>query len=314
MTEQTLLLVSRDNSHYRTLLQHSALPGLKLLCPDDETQALALAPEAELLLGEPSAIARVLPHAHKLRWAQSTYAGIDALLKPGLRQDYQLTNIRGIFGPLMSEYVFAHLLSLTRHLPLYREQQKQHQWQPLPYRPLSERRLLILGTGSIGQHLAQTAHQFGMTVWGVNRHGRDVANFDDIYQLAALPHLLPQVDVIVSTLPSTRETHHLFNREMLACCQSTAILFNVGRGDAIDSQALIDALRAGRPGVAVLDVFEEEPLPRQAQLWQLPNLIITPHNSARSLPEQVVKIFERNYLHYLDGRPLEYLVNFELGY
>ena len=314
MTEQTLLLVSRDNSHYRTLLQHSALPGLKLLCPDDETQALALAPEAELLLGEPSAIARVLPHAHKLRWAQSTYAGIDALLKPGLRQDYQLTNIRGIFGPLMSEYVFAHLLSLTRHIPLYREQQKQHQWQPLPYRPLSERRLLILGTGSIGQHLAQTAHQFGMTVWGVNRHGRDVANFDDIYQLAALPHLLPQVDVIVSTLPSTRETHHLFNREMLACCQSTAILFNVGRGDAIDSQALIDALRAGRPGVAVLDVFEEEPLPRQAQLWQLPNLIITPHNSAWSLPEQVIKIFERNYLHYLDGRPLEYLVNFELGY
>ena len=314
MTEQTLLLVSRDNSHYRTLLQHSALPGLKLLCPDDETQALALAPEAELLLGEPSAIARVLPHAHKLRWAQSTYAGIDALLKPGLRQDYQLTNIRGIFGPLMSEYVFAHLLSLTRHLPLYREQQKQHQWQPLPYRPLSERRLLILGTGSIGQHLAQTAHQFGMTVWGVNRHGRDVADFDDIYQLAALPHLLPQVDVIVSTLPSTRETHHLFNREMLACCQSTAILFNVGRGDAIDSQALIDALRAGRPGVAVLDVFEEEPLPTQAQLWQLPNLIITPHNSAWSLPEQVVKIFERNYLHYLDGHPLEYLVNFELGY
>ena len=175
MTEQTLLLVSRDNRHYRTLLQDSALPRLKLLCPDDETQALALAPEAELLLGEPAAIARVLPHAHKLRWAQSTYAGIDALLKPGLRQDYQLTNIRGIFGPLMSEYVFAHLLSLTRHLPLYREQQKQHQWQPLSYRPLSERRLLILGTGSIGQHLAQTAHQFGMTVWGINRHGREVA-------------------------------------------------------------------------------------------------------------------------------------------
>ncbi len=314
MTEQTLLLLSRDNTHYRTLLRHLALPGLKLLCPDDETQALALAPEAELLLGEPAAIARVLPLAHKLRWAQSTYAGIDALLKPGLRQDYQLTNIRGIFGPLMSEYVFAHLLSLTRHLPLYREQQKQHQWQPLPYRPLSERRLLILGTGSIGQHLAQTAHQFGMTVWGVNRHGRDVADFDDIYQLSALPHLLPQVDVIVSTLPSTRETRHLFNREMLACCKSTAILFNVGRGDAIDSQALIDALRAGRPGVAVLDVFEEEPLPAQAQLWQLPNLIITPHNSAWSLPEQVIKIFERNYLHYLDGRPLEYQVNFELGY
>ena len=131
---------------------------------------------------------------------------------------------------------------------------------------------------------------------------------------SALAHLLPQVDVIVSALPSTRETHHLFNREMLARCQSSAILFNVGRGDAIDSRALLEALQAGRPGAAVLDVFEEEPLPAHDPLWHLPNLIITPHNSAWSLPEQVIKIFERNYRSYLDGKPLTSLVNFELGY
>ena len=314
MTQHTLLLLSRDNAHYQTLLRRMALPGLRLLCPEDEEQALALAPEAELLLGEPAAIAQVLHQATRLRWAQSTYAGVDALLKPGLRQDYLLTNVRGIFGPLMSEYVFAHLLSLTRHLPLYREQQTQHQWRQHPYRPLSERRLLILGTGSIGQHLAQTAHQFGMTVWGVNRHGREVAGFDDIFQVSALAHLLPQVDVIVSALPSTRETHHLFNGEMLARSQSSAILFNVGRGDAIDSRALLEALQAGKPGAAVLDVFEEEPLPAHDPLWHLPNLIITPHNSAWSLPEQVIKIFERNYRSYLDGKPLTSLVNFELGY
>jgi phosphoglycerate dehydrogenase-like enzyme len=314
MMQHTLLLLSRDNSHYQRLLAQKALPNLTLLVADDESQAQQLAPQADLLLGEPALIAKVLPLARQLQWAQSTYAGVDALLHPGLRQDYQLTNIRGVFGPLMSEYVFAHLLSLTRHLPIYREQQKNRHWQALPYRPLSERRMLILGTGSIGQYLAATAHQFGMEVWGVNRQGREVAGFDDIFQSTALKHLLPQVDVIVSALPSTPETHHLFSRELLACCQPSAILFNVGRGDAIHTQDLIEALRAGRPGAAILDVFEEEPLPAQDPLWQLPNLIITPHNSAWSLPEQVANIFERNYLRFLDGSALEFMIDFQRGY
>lgn len=314
MTHHTLLLLSRDNNSYQQLLTQQALPNLRLLVADNPSEAQQLAPQADILLGEPATIATVLSLATQLQWAQSTYAGIDALLQPGLRQDYKLTNIRGVFGPLMSEYVFAHLLSLTRHLPIYREQQKNRHWQALPYRPLSERRLLILGTGSIGQHLAMTAHQFGMEVWGVNRQGHEVAGFDDIYQPSALPHLLPQVDVIVSALPSTRETRHLFNRELLACCKPTAILFNVGRGDAIQSEHLLEALKSGRPGVAILDVFEEEPLPPHDPLWQLPNILITPHNSAWSHPEQVARIFERNYLRYLEQMPLEFMVDFQRGY
>lgn len=314
MHSHQLLLLSRDHARYRELLTAAGLPGLAIAWSDKETGLPPEAATAEIVLGEPALLARYLPQLPQLAWAQSTFAGVDALMAPGLRQDYQLTNVRGVFGPLMSEYVFAHLLSLTRHLPLYRQQQQQHQWQTHPYRPLASRRMLILGTGDIGQHLAATARHFGMQVIGVNRSGRDVAGFDDIYQLEALPRLLPEADVVVSVLPATRETHHLLSADLLACCRSDAVLFNVGRGDVVAADALFDALQQGRPAVAVMDVFEEEPLPRHHPLWTRPNVIITPHNAAWSLPEQVVQIFSRNYLRWQAGESLLYGIDFTRGY
>lgn len=314
MRPHQLLLLSRDHARYRALLEAAALPGLAIAWSDKENGLPAEAAQADIVLGEPALLARYLPQLPALAWAQSTFAGVDALMAPTLRQDYQLTNVRGVFGPLMSEYVFAHLLSLTRHLPLYRQQQQQHQWQTHAYRPLTNRRMLILGTGDIGQHLAATARHFGMQVIGVNRSGREVAGFDDIYQLEALPRLLPDADVVVSILPSTRETHHLLTADLLACCRSDAVLFNVGRGDVVSADVLYDALQQGRPAVAVFDVFEEEPLPRQHPLWSRPNVIITPHNAAWSLPEQVVQIFSRNYLRWQAGEPLHYTIDFTRGY
>lgn len=314
MREAKLLLLSRDNAIYRQLLQDEALPGLRLLQADSLGEAERLAPEAELILGEPARVVPILSQAQRLDWVQSTYAGVEPLVQPGMRQDYQLTNVRGIFGPLMSEYVFAHLLSLTRHLPLYREQQRQRQWHPIPYRPLAGRQMLILGTGDIGRHLARTARHFGMQVAGVNRSGREVADFDDTYQVQALAHLLPAADVIVCALPATRESFHLLDRNLLSHCKPSAILFNVGRGSAVATQDLMALLADGQLGAAVLDVFEQEPLPPNHPLWELPNLIITPHNSAWSLPEQVARIFSRNYLLWQESQPLEYQVNFEQGY
>lgn len=314
MPDAHLLILSRDEAHYRRLLAKAPLPGLTLLGRPGEVPSAELVAQAQVLLGEPAAIAPWLQKAKRLQWAQSTYAGVDVLLQPGLRQDYQLTNIREIFGPLMSEYVFAHLLSLTRHLPLYREQQRQCRWQAVPYQGLTGRQMLILGTGSIGQHLARTARQFGMQVKGVNRSGREVAGFEDTYQPSALPRLLADADVIVGVLPSTPQTRHLLTPELLGHCKPGAILFNVGRGDLIETETLINALRQGQLGAAVLDVFEEEPLPNQHSLWRQPNLIITPHNAAWSLPEQVMRIFARNYHLWRSGETLDYPVDFHRGY
>lgn len=314
MSKHTLLLLSRDNPDYHQRLQEAGLPGLEIQRADSLAEAEPLIASADMVLGEPARLVPLLTRAKALKWMQSTYAGVEALLSDGLRRDYQLTNVRGIFGPLMSEYVFGHLLSLTRHLPLYREQQRQRRWHALPYAALSGRTLLILGTGSIGEHLAATARHFGMKVWGVNRTGREVTGFDETFRLQALPRLLPLADVIVSILPATRETFHLLNGPMLAHCKSNAILFSVGRGSTIDTLALIHSLRLGQLGAAVLDVFEQEPLPASHPLWELPNVIITPHNSAWSAPDQVSRIFERNYLRFVEGQALEFLVDMQQGY
>ncbi|MFM4702948.1 D-2-hydroxyacid dehydrogenase [Aeromonas bivalvium] len=314
MSQRTLLLLSQDNAHYQRLLQAARLPHLRILRADTPAEAESLIGEAHILLAEPARAKPLLAKASRLSWLQSSYAGVDVLLDSRCRRDYQLTNVRGIFGPLMSEYVFGQLLSLTRQLPRYREQQAQRIWQSHPYQGLKGKTLLILGTGSIGQHIAQTGRHFGMRVLGVSRSGHERAGFDEVYQLAALNRLLGQSDVVVSVLPATRETHHLFTRERFAHFKPQSILFNVGRGSAVHTQDLLDALAAGKLAHAVLDVFEQEPLPGDSPLWSTPNLTLTPHNSAYSFPEDVAQIFVRNYIRFLDGQPLDGRIDFDKGY
>ncbi len=172
--------------------------------------------------------------------------------------------------------------------------------------------MLILGTGSIGQHIAHTGKHFGMKVLGISRSGRERAGFDQVYQLPALNKVLAQADVIVSVLPATRETSPL-HRPRFEHCKAGAILFNVGRGNAIHEGDLLTALRTGKLGMAVLDVFAQEPLPADSPLWGQPNLIITPHNSAYSFPEDVAQIFVRNYIRFIDGQPLDGKIELRQG-
>lgn len=314
MSQRTLLLLSQDNAHYERLLKAAHLPHLRILRADNQTEAERLIGDAHILMAEPARAKPLLPKAGKLAWLQSTYAGVDVLLDTSSRRDYLLTNVRGIFGPLMSEYVFGHLLSLSRQLPLYSEQQHQKLWQSHPYQGLKGKTLLLLGTGSIGQHIAQTGKHFGMRVLGISHSGRERAGFDQVYQLPALNKILAQADVIVSVLPATRETRHLFTAERFKHCKPSAILFNVGRGNAVHEGDLLEALRTKQIAMAVLDVFEQEPLPATSELWHQPNLIVTPHNSAYSFPEDVAQIFIRNYIRFIDGQQLDGRIDFDKGY
>ncbi|MCH7373723.1 MULTISPECIES: D-2-hydroxyacid dehydrogenase [Aeromonas] len=314
MSQRTLLLLSQDNAHYERLLKAAHLPHLRILRADNQSEAEKLIGEAHILMAEPARAKPLLPKAGKLGWLQSTYAGVDVLLDASSRHDYLLTNVRGIFGPLMSEYVFGHLFSLSRQLPLYREQQQQKLWQSHPYQGLKGKTLLLLGTGSIGQHIAQTGKHFGMKVLGISHSGNERAGFDQVYQLPALNKMLAQADVIVSVLPATRETRHLFTAERFRHCKPSAIFFNVGRGNAVHEGDLLEALRTEQIAMAVLDVFEQEPLPATSPLWHQPNLIITPHNSAYSFPEDVAQIFIRNYIRFIEGQQLDGRIDFDKGY
>ena len=235
------------------------------------------------------------------------------LLDASCRRDYLLTNVRGIFGPLMSEYVFGHLLSLTRQLPLYREQQQQTSGRAIPIRGLKGKTLLLLGTGSIGQHIAHTGKHFGMRVLGISHSGRERAGFDQVYQLPALNKMLAQADVIVSVLPATRETRHLFTAERFGHCKPGAIFFNVGRAMPSTRGTCWRHCKAASPPWRCSMCSSRNPARRQPALAPAQSHR-DPHNSAYSFPEDVAQIFIRNYIRFIDGQQLDGRIDFDKGY
>ncbi|CAG21710.1 D-2-hydroxyacid dehydrogenase [Photobacterium profundum] len=300
-----VLIVSRQQATYHQLIKQAQLP--RLVITDDPKQA-------SIILADPPKIARQLDSYPALRWLQSTFAGIDALIKPELRQDYELTNIRGHFGQLIAEYVIGLTLNLTRHFSLYHAQQQVGVWQPQPYRSLTSQTMVILGTGSIGSHLAQVASALGIKVIGVNRSGIcDITAFDQVYSLSKLTETLAMATIVVSTLPATLNTDQLLNAGTLAHCNNV-LLFNVGRGNAVCEHGLLDALEKNSVQHAFLDVFNQEPLAQDHLFWKHKKITVTPHIAAESFPEQVFDIFQDNYLRFMAHQPLRCKVDFAKGY
>ncbi|MCG9697493.1 D-2-hydroxyacid dehydrogenase [Shewanella sp. Isolate11] len=307
--EHKLLLLTSDNDKYRELLASCHLPQIKLL-GDDPKSILS----ADIWLAEPPLAAPLIGHARNMVWMQSTYAGVDPLVKPRLRRDYLLTNVKGIFGPLMSEYLFGYLLAHKREHQKYKSQQAEKIWRPGSFKTLQGQQLLLLGTGSIAQHIAKTAKHFGMHVTGINRGAKPTIGFDHVDRLANLPSHIAQADAIATILPSTPETRGILDAQTLSLMKQNAVLFNMGRGDVLDLDALFQQLHTNPEQHAILDVFNQEPLPQEHPIWSLNNVIITPHIAAPSFPEQVVEIFANNYHKLLNHEPLSNQVNFERGY
>jgi len=312
------LVLSHDAAHYQALLQQASLPGLRLhyAASIAEAESISTLAQCQIVLGQPDLSAVLLPQLPQLQWLQSTYAGVDALCRPGLRTDYQLSSVKGVFGPLMSEYVFAYVLGLERQVFQARTLQQQAcwDWQALAYRRLADLHLGIAGLGDIGQHIAATAKHFGMQVSGLKRQRSEVAQVDAVYDNSQVAEFLAPLDYLVLVLPDTPHTQHFLNSDTLAMLKPEAVVINVGRGAAIDTDALVQALQQQRLRAAVLDVFEQEPLPTEHPLWPQPNAYITPHNAARSFPDDVVQLFVSNYQRFVAGEPLLYLVDFSQGY
>ncbi|PHJ40165.1 D-2-hydroxyacid dehydrogenase [Vibrio sp. PID17_43] len=301
-----IFLLSEHRDTYETLLAEKKLPELGITeIPHD----------AQIVLADPPLLSQRLDDFSQLEWVQSTFAGVNALISPDLRQDYTLTNVRGIFGPLIAEYVIGYCISHYRHFMRYHQQQQNRHWQPHLYTSLQSKTMVILGTGSIGSHLGKAAQLLGMKTIGVNRTGIPTSGyeFNQTFHVNELASALHQADIVVNTLPSTPDTRRLLNNEVLSHLNH-ALLFNVGRGDVIDDVGLLLALKNGWVEHAFLDVFEQEPLSPQHPFWRLPQVTITPHIAALSFPEQVVEIFANNYLNWRDGLSLNNQVNFDKGY
>jgi phosphoglycerate dehydrogenase-like enzyme len=309
-----LLILSRDSEAFEELVKAAHLPGLGISSCDTAQEALQWVEGCNIILGEPRRVAPVLERARKLVWVQSTFAGVEVLVAPSMRSDYVLTGVKGVFGPIMSEYVFAYLLAWERHLFETRENQNQGIWKEIPYQRLENSLLGVCGMGSIGMQIARTAKQFGMKVWGYARSGKVKEGVDRVFDQTHFKEFLSGPDYIVVVLPSTPETFHLFDREAFLAMKDSSVLINVGRGDIVSEADLVRALEEGAIRGAVLDVFEEEPLPERSPLWNMPQVFITPHNAAPSFPEKIVEIFAENYQRFIRGEKLMHTVDFKSGY
>ena len=302
-----LLLSKKDEDQYRRLIADAHLPGLDLVVSEP-------ADDCDIVLGSPHMLRELLPSLPTLRWAQSSWAGVEPLLDPSLRRDYILTNARGIFGGLMSEYVFGYILAHEKRILERRQSQQEKKWDRAESGLLRGKTLGLLGVGSIGAHLAATAKHFGMKVKGYTRSSRESKYVDVYFHGGDLLPFADGLDYLVVILPNTNATTYIVNASLLNALPSQTVVINVGRGNAVDESALVEALTHNRIAGAVLDVTEQEPLPAEHPFWTTPNLLLTFHTSAMSYPEDIMQVFVENYHLYIQGKPLKYQVNFERGY
>ena len=255
----------------------------------------------------------LLKRARSLKWFFSTAAGNENLVKnPSFPESAILTKTT-VYGEMMAEYVFAYLLYFIRDLSKYFENQRRKIWRQTRPGRLRGKTMGLLGLGSVGRVIARWGKQFGMDVLGVKRTPGPVEHVDQVMGPEDLVEVMPRVDTLVVALPLTPETFHLLGEKELGLMKEGAVLFNIGRGKTIDEKALLKVLKAKRIK-AVLDVFEDEPLSKESELWSLENVIITPHVSGINIPGEICEEFVRNYDRWVKGKPLIGLVDREKGY
>ena len=286
--------------------------GATIHCCDTPDAAVRVIGETEILYawGFP---AHLLARAPRLRWVQVMGAGVDRFLVPELPAGVVVTRAP-VFGAWMVEYVFGWCLWITQKMETYREAQRQHRWISAVPDRLRGKTLTLVGLGEIGRSLARAARSFGMRVTGVSRTGRRVAHVDRVYRVGQLTRALGAADFAVLALPLTPATRGLIGERELAAMRPTAWLVNIARGPIVDERALIGVLEQRRIGGAILDVFDEEPLPPAHPLWALANVVITPHISGPSTPEEIAPIFNANLHRYAASRRLVHGVDRSRGY
>ena len=293
-----------------------AAGGHTVVFPNTQDEIVRDAAEAVVFHGFLSE--EVFPFFRELRWIHSPSAGMGRQLYPALRNsDIILTNSAGIQAPYGAEHAFALLLGLSRGISHYTRNQIKHKWRIRRLVQIAGLTLGIIGLGGFGVQMAQRGKGFGMCIIAVDPYRTEKPDVvDELMPIEQLPDLMSRSDVVMIACPYTSETHHLINAESLKLMKPTAYLMNVTRGRIIDEAALVDALSHRRIAGAGLDVCEVEPLPDDSPLWDMENVIITPHSAGQSQhrPRLTTELFCDNLRRYLAGEPLENVVNKELGF
>lgn len=260
-----------------------------------------------------------LQHADKLQWIFVASAGVEKMPAEAIaKRNILVSNVRGIHKKPMTESSLAHILSLKRVLPFIYEQQRNKVWNRKA-RPteLNGSTALIIGPGAIGGEIGRILQAFDVHTIGCNRSGEEASYMNETYKLDDLKQQLPKADIVISMLPSTKETKYLLTREHFELMKDSAIFMNFGRGDLVKTSTLVEVLQDQLIAHAVLDVYEIEPLPLDSPLWELDNVTLSPHSSSHSSRylERSLDIFKPSLQKWLNGeRDLENKMDILRGY
>lgn len=315
--EKVLVALPVQERHIKKLEQAGAGCEFTYVLPQQVTEKQVA--EANVIIG--NVPAEWIRSSGNLRLLQLNSAGADDYIKPGvLSEGTILTNATGAYSKAVAEHAFALLLMLQKKLHLYRDAQKEGRWSDAgTVVSISDATVLVVGLGDIGLYFARMAKALGAYVIGVKRRAGERPNeVDELYTTEKLDELLPRADVVASFLPGTGGTYHMYTIERFEAMKPTAFFINCGRGGAVASQVLLEALNRELIAGAGIDVTEVEPLSEDSPLWRLDKLVITPHVSGYyHLPEtfeRIIDIAAENLSAFLAGRECRNVVDLQTGY
>jgi phosphoglycerate dehydrogenase-like enzyme len=314
-----LLLVDQDKALASEL--SAALNTMPVIMPPEQIDD-ATAQKTAAIFGVPSP--ELLARCPRLKWVQLPSAGADPRLLKALPAGVSLTCSTGGYGHAVSEHLLALTLELLKKLHLYRDRQLKADWKNCgTVKSIQGAVVAVLGLGDIGGAYARKMKALGAYIIGICRSPRAKPDYaDELFATGsdkqALEHILPRADVLAMVLPGTAQTEHIIGARELSMMKNDAVIVNAGRGSSLDTDALCDALEAGRIGGAALDVTDPEPLPPEHRLWKLPTAVITPHVAGwRYMKEtgpEVHAVWLRNARHFAAGEAFESVIDRELGY
>ena len=308
------------DAHHAAISCAAEAHGFDAVFRDSREGALREAPDAEIIFSHEPSLPGVAPD---LKWMCCAYAGVEPFLPDAAYANPAalLTNSSGAYGVTIAEHIVMVALTLMRRQSEYNRIVAARGWaRDLSIRSIHGSRVTMLGAGDIGREAAIRLRAFGPgRIVAVNRSGRNAGEmFDRTLPGSALDDVLPRTDLLVMSLPHTPETRGIMDARRLALLPGDAFLVNVGRGSAIDEAALVDAMSRGHLAGASLDVFAEEPLPRDNPLWDCPRLFITPHVAGNMTlgytVDRIVEMFLEDFGNYCEGRPMKRLVDRDRGY
>ncbi len=326
-----ILVTVPTELHHRKLLESCAPQAKFTYClaknlADKKVRTADVVEMTDEMIKEADVMLGIIPVdklkiAENLKFLQLSMAGSDAYAAPGVMPKGAIVaNATGSYGLAISEYLMAVLLSLSKRLHQYRDRQPSGEWGIIgEVKPICGSTVLVVGLGDIGGEFAKRAKAMGAHVIGVRRKGTDKPEYvDELYLTDKLDELIPRADTIALCLPNTPATKNIMDRERIFAMKPDSILLNIGRGNAVDGEALCDALDQGRLWGAAVDVTEPEPLPAGHRMWTTENLIVTPHVSGfftlHETHERIINLMVDNLTAFIEGKPIKNIVDPETGY